>query len=309
MTGARSTRRQFLCGAGLVTLGVGTPLARVAHAETAKTTDGVKLYYEMTGKGPPIIFLHEAARTHRSFDLQLAALRHNFQCIVYSARGYPPSDVPASLASYSQDIAAADIGAVLDALELKDAHVVGVSMGSAAALQFALRNPSRVRSITLCSVGAGSDLKPGEFASNIETTAAKIEVSEGSKLAEILGSPPDRQRLKQKRPAEFQRFMDEAAGLSPVGLANAYRGVVKPRPPIYAFRDEAAAMSMPTLVVVGELDAPCLKPSRFLVDTIRGARLEVLPAAGHSVNIEEPAIVNRLVADFVIGAEAMRSSR
>ena len=303
------SRRRFVRGAAILAAGVAIPRVGTAHAATAQTADGTKLFYETTGRGPPIVFLHETARTYRSFDLQVAALKDRYQCIAYNARGYPPSDVPPSLASYSQDVAAADAGAILDALQLRDAHIVGVSMGSAAALQFALRNAPRVRSLMLCSIGAGSDLKPGEFAANIEATAAKIEASEGKKLAEILGSPPDRQRLKEKNPAEFQKFMDQAAGLSPVGLANAYRGVVKPRPPIYAYKDDVAAMKMPTLIVVGERDGPCMKPSQFLAGAIAGARLEVLPGAGHSVNIEEPTIVNRLVAELVAAAEAKHTSR
>ena len=197
--------------------GIAIPRVRVAHAATVKTADGTKLFYEATGNGPPIVFLHETARTYRSFDLQVAALKDRFQCIVYNARGYPPSDVPHRSLFILKMLLQRTLGAILDALGLSDAHIVGVSMGSAAALQFALRNAPRVRSLVLCSIGAGSDLKPGEFAANIETTAAKIEASEGKKLAEILGSPPDRQRLKEKNPAEFQKFMDQAAGLSPVG--------------------------------------------------------------------------------------------
>jgi pimeloyl-ACP methyl ester carboxylesterase len=119
-----------------------------------------------------------------------------------------------------------------------------------------------------------------------------------------LGSPPDRQRLKQKSPAEFQKFIDQAAALSPVGLASAYRGVVKPRSPIYSLKDDVASLKKPTLIVVGQLDTPCLKPSQFLADTIPGARLEALPATGHSVNVEEPTIINRLVVDFVGTARA-----
>jgi len=105
-------------------------------------------------------------------------------------------------------------------------------------------------------------------------------------------------------PTEFEKFIDQASGLSPIGLANTYRGVVKPRPPIYTYKDQITAMKIPTLVVVGALDAPCLNPSQFLVHTIGGARLEILPATGHSVNVEEPAIVNRLGADFVGAAES-----
>ena len=306
MSGIRPTRRRFVRGAAIFVAGIAIPRVRVAHAATVKTADGTKLFYEATGNGPPIVVLHETARTYRSFDLQVAALKDRFQCIVYNARGYPPSDVPAPLPLYSQDISAADLGAILDALGLSDAHIVGVSMGSAAALQFALRNARRVRSLVLCSIGAGSDLKPGEFAANIETTAAKIEASEGEKLAEILGSPPDRQRLKEKNPAAFQQFMDEAVALSPVGLASAYRGVVKPRPPIYVYKEDVAGMKIPTLIVVGERDGPCIKPSRFLAETIADARLEILPGTGHSVNIEEPASVNRLVTDFAAAAEARR---
>jgi pimeloyl-ACP methyl ester carboxylesterase len=253
------------------------PHVRFAHAAIASTSDSINLFYETHGQGPPIVFLHETARSCRSFDLQVAALSDRYQCIVYNARGYPPSDVPASAESYSQDIGAADLGAVLDALQCKDAHVVGVSMGSAVALQFAVRNATRVRSLVLCSVGAGSELKPGEFAANIEATAAKIQRSEGGKLAEILGSPPDRQRLKQKSPEELQKFMEEASRLSPVGLANTYCGVAKTRPQIYTYEDKITAMTIPTLVVVGELDMPCRKACQFLADTIKRCSAEGPP--------------------------------
>jgi pimeloyl-ACP methyl ester carboxylesterase len=183
------------------------PGARLAHAATVIAADGTKLFHEVTGDGRPIIFLHQTARAYRSFDLQVAALKDSFQCIAYNARGNPPSDVPGSLASYSQDIAAADVKAVLDARRLRDAHIVGVSMGSAVALQLALRNGGRVRSLMLCSIGAGSDLKPGEFAANVEATAAKIEVDEGSKLGDVLGSPPDLNGSSRKGPLSLKNSL------------------------------------------------------------------------------------------------------
>ena len=221
----------------------------------------------------------------------------------------PLSDVASSVEFYSEDTAATDAGAILDALGLRDAHLVGVSMGSAAALQFTLRSASRVRSLTLCSIGAGSDLKPGEFANRMEAFAKRIETSDPQTLADLLGSSPDRQRLREKNPIEFRKFMEQASGLSRVGLANTFRGVQARRPPIYAHKDGVAALTTPTLLVVGELDVQCTKPSQFLAETIRGARLETLAGTGHSVNIEEPAIINRLVADFVDAAEGRRTSR
>ena len=310
MVNSVPTRRRFLKATSATAAALAVPRFRSAHAATsAQTADGTRLYYESHGTGAPIVFLHEASRTCRSFDLQVAALEARFQCILYNARGYPPSDVASSVESYSEDTAATDAGAILDALGLRDAHLVGVSMGSAAALQFSLRSASRVRSLILCSIGAGSDLKPGEFANRMEAFAKRIEASEPQTLADLLGSLPDRQRLREKNPIEFRKFMEQASGLSRVGLANTFRGVQARRPPIYVHKDGVAALTTPTLLIVGELDVQCIKPSQFLAETIRGARLETLTGTGHSVNIEEPAIINRLVADFVDAAEGKRTSR
>jgi len=272
----------------------------------AKAADGTKLYYEVQGSGPAIVFVHELAGTCRSFDAQVAALKPRFQCITFNARGYPPSDVPSSAESYSQDIAAADIGAVMDAVGVRDAHVMGVSMGSAAALQFALANPKRVRSAILCSIGSGSDAKPDEYVANMEAMAARVEKNGAAQIRENFTTSPARVKLKEKNPAEFEKFLAELAQFSVLGLTNTMRGVQKRRPPLYAHKDKIAAMTIPALVVLGGDDAGCAKPSQFLKETLPDARLEILPNTGHGVNIEEPARVNRMVAEFIDAVEARR---
>src|SRR5882762_10277402 len=88
----------------------------------ATTDDGVRLYYEETGSGSPIIFVHEFAGDHRSWELQLQHFGRRYRAITYAARGYPPSDVPEDPASYSQNRAADDILAVLDHLAIPKAH-------------------------------------------------------------------------------------------------------------------------------------------------------------------------------------------
>ena len=273
----------------------------------ATASDGVKLAYEIAGKGPAIIFVHELAGTLHSFDLQIAALKPRFRCIVFNARGYPPSEVPPDAQSYSQDIAAADIGAVLDAAGARDAHVMGVSMGSAAALQFALAQPERVRSAILCSIGSGSDAKPDDYMAAMEAMAARIEQNGMAQLRENFTTSPARVKLKDKNPAEYAKFLREIEGFSIKGLANTMRGVQRRRPPLYAHRERIAAMTIPTLVVLGGDDQGCAKPSQFLAETLPGARLEILPNTGHGVNLEEPQRVNRLVEDFI--AEVERSRR
>ncbi|HWE74365.1 MAG TPA: alpha/beta hydrolase [Stellaceae bacterium] len=271
--------------------------------------DGIKLYAESQGPedGVPIVFVHELAGSCRAFDLQVRDWRAAQRCITFNARGYPPSEVPPNADSYSQGHAAADIGAIMDGFGLADAHIVGVSMGSASTLQYALRHPDRVRSITLTSIGSGSDLKPGEFAASMEALA-ELALSRGMRaLAEHYAATPTRYRLQQKNPSEYRNFVDQLGAGSALGITNTMRGVQSKRAPLYAHKDRIAALHVPTLVVLGEEDEPCVKPSHFLKDVLPGARLEIVGNTGHCVNLEEPALYNRLVLGFIEGIEARLS--
>ena len=255
----------------------------------------------------PIVFVHELAGSCRSFDLQVAAWKASWRCIAFNARGYPPSEVPPSVELYSQGHAAADIAAVLDGFGLKDAHIIGVSMGSASTLQYAIRHPDRVRSITLTSIGSGSDMGPGEFAANMEVLA-ELTLSKGMRaLAEHYGATPTRYRLKDKNPSEYKNFIEQLAAGSALGITNTMRGVQEKRAPLYAHKERIAGVTVPTLVVLGDEDEPCIKPSHFVAETLPGARLEVVPKTGHAVNLEEPALYNRLVMGFIEGVEAKRA--
>src|SRR5258708_33268650 len=105
--------------------------------------------------------------------MQVAAFGARHRCMVFTGCGYPASEVPASVGSYSQYHAVADIGAVLDGLAIQQAHLVGVSMGAASALQFALKEPGRVLSATLVGIGSGSD-DPPLFRQTAEADAKQV---------------------------------------------------------------------------------------------------------------------------------------
>jgi pimeloyl-ACP methyl ester carboxylesterase len=272
----------------------------------AKAEDGVTLYYESAGTGAPVVFVHELAGTLRSFAPQIDVLSKLFRCVAYNARGYPPSEVPPNFESYSQDIAAADIGAVLDAAGIDQAHVMGVSMGAAACLQFALKEPHRVRSAILCSIGSGSDEAPGAYAVETEARARTIEQGSMAQAAENFGNSPTRRKLKEKNPALYESYIKEISTLSVLGLTNTMRGVQSRRPSLYAHHDAIASMRTPTLVLVGAEDEPCLKPARFLADTLPGVRLETLANTGHGLNLEEPVLVNDLITRFIDAEESRR---
>ena len=122
----------------------------------ATAQDGIRLHYEEAGSGIPILFIHEFAGDHRSWEPQLWAFARSYRCIVFAARGYPPSDVPADPAAYSQERAVDDAVAVLDCLEIGSAHVIGLSMGAFCALHLGLRHPTRTRSLVVAGCGYGA---------------------------------------------------------------------------------------------------------------------------------------------------------
>src|SRR6201997_2147862 len=100
----------------------------------ATTDDGVRLYYEATGSGRPVIFVHEYAGDLRSWEPQLRHFGQRYRSIAFNDRDYPPPDVPESAAAYPQNLAADYCQAVLDHLKITKAHIVGVSMGGFATL-------------------------------------------------------------------------------------------------------------------------------------------------------------------------------
>ena len=104
---------------------------------------GAKLYFEESGYGYPIIFIHEFASDIRGWEAQVRYFSRSYRCISYNARGYPPSDVPEDASLYRWQFAVDDIAAVMRDLKIERAHLVGLSMGGYAALQFGLRYPEK----------------------------------------------------------------------------------------------------------------------------------------------------------------------
>src|SRR5262245_816533 len=138
------------------------------------TDDNVRLYYEGSGSGIPIVFVHEFAGDYRAWESQVRYFARCYRCITYNARGYPPSDVPADGARYSQERARDDIRAVLDALKIEKAHVVGLSMGGFAALHFGFSYPQRARSLVVAGCGYGAAPKERQhFAEGAEAEEGK----------------------------------------------------------------------------------------------------------------------------------------
>ena len=249
------------------------------------TDDGVKLYYEEAGTGAPVIFVHEFAGDHRAYETQMRYFSRRYRCIAYNARGYPPSDVPAT-GRYSQDRATDDIRAVLDALKLDKAHIVGISMGGFATLHFGLRYASRARSLVVAGCGYGAEPgKRSQFHAETDRTIANIEKEGMAVIAGSYGSGPTRVQLMNKDPRGFGEFMAQLKEHSTPGSANTMRGVQRMRPSLYDLVDGMKAMTTPTLVMTGDEDDPCLEPSLLMKRSISSSQLVVQPGTGHALNL------------------------
>ena len=264
------------------------------------TDDGVTLHAEETGAGEPLVFIHEFAGDHRSWEPQVRHFSAGYRCVTYAARGYPPSDVPTDLEAYSQARAVTDAIAVLDGLGIDRAHLVGLSMGGFTALHLVLGHPDRVSSAVVAGAGYGAQPERADaFRAESMITAAAFAAEGAAKVAERYAVGPARVQFQNKNPRGWAEFAAALAGHSSLGSALTMRGVQAARPSLYALTDELAKVRTPVLVVTGDEDEGCLEPALMLKRTIPTAGLAVLPRTGHTANLEEPDVFNQAVDKFL----------
>lgn len=273
----------------------------------AQTDDGFNLHYEEAGRGFPVVFVHEFAGDYRSWEPQVRFFSRRYRCVVYNARGYPPSDVPEELTHYSQQRAADDILSIFHHLEIRQAHVVGLSMGAFATLHFGLRHPDMARSLVVAGCGYGA--KPesrAQFQEGAEEIARLFEGQGSERAAPAYAGSPGRGQFRDKDPRGWQEFADMLAEHSALGAAMTMRGVQKQRPSLWDMTEQMAGLTTPTLLVTGDEDEPCLEPALLMKRAIPSAGLAMIPRSGHTVNLEEPAAFNHAVQDFLTTVEAGR---
>ena len=278
----------------------------MAHA----LVGGVRLYYEEVGQGLPMIFVHEFAGETASWEPQVRFFARRYRTIAFNARGYPPSDVPDDPAVYSQMQAAEDIKGVLDHLKIAKAHIVGLSMGGYATLHFGLTYPDRALSLVVAGAGYGS--KPEEregFRRDSATIIERFEREGMEKVADTYAAGPTRVQFRDKDPQGYAEFHAMLARGSARGHALTMRGVQMMRPSIYELGDRMAKLEVPTLIMTGDEDEPCLDPAIYMKRTIPMAGLVIIPKSGHTINLEEPEAFNRAVLDFVTAVDAGRWTR
>jgi len=292
--------------------GVGTAVQsayRVNAMPRITTDDGVKLYYEETGSGDAILFVHEFGGHHLSWEPQVRYFSRRYRCISYAARGWPPSDIPDSIDAYSQQRAADDAAAVLRGLAIAQAHVVGLSMGATAAIEFGIRHPQMALSVTAAAAGSGASTDPAatrRFQEECASFAERIERDGMPAMAELYCVGPARVQLRDKDPRGWLEFKRQFAEGSATGHARTMIGVQSRRVPLFERKAELAAVPVPVLVIAGDEDDGTLDVALFLKRTIPRCGLMMLPKTGHTINLEEPAAFNAGIESFLHAVERGR---
>ena len=272
------------------------PIARV---------NGVSLYYEVAGRGAPLVLVHGFACGIRSWDPQVRALSRYRRVIAYDVRGHGLSDAPPEAAAYSQATSVADLHALLAHLKIGRAVVGGLSMGGNIALNFALAHPAMVSALIVADTGAGSEAA-GDWAAELRAFADVLNRGGVEAFADMAIAHPLFARYVAQGP-EAERLVRSCLMTHRArGLAHTALEVLAKRPSIYSLDARLRALGVPTLLIVGEYDTPCLKPHRFMADVMPKARHVVLRGVGHLTNLEAPAAFNAAVKSFLRLRAALR---
>jgi pimeloyl-ACP methyl ester carboxylesterase len=271
--------------------------------------DGVRLYCEETGEGSAIVFVHEYAGDWRTWEPQMRHFSRSYRCVTYSQRGYPPSDITNDPGKYSQDRFRDDVIAVMDALKIDKAHVVGHSMGAATALHVGIRYPERCLSVTAagCGYGSSTDPRKVEEARAASRETGKMFASETMQAAAArYGDGPTRQAQKNKDPRGYAEFIGMLGEHSSLGHSLVMLNLQAKRPSLWEMEAQLQKFAPPLLVLVGDEDEWCVNASIYLKRIVPTAGLCVIPRSGHTITSEEPAKFNAAVAELIASAEAGR---
>jgi 3-oxoadipate enol-lactonase len=286
-------RRRFLAAGPALALAAcaGQGIAPARTAGTAEV-NGTRLYYEVAGSGEPVVLVHAFTLDTRMWDDQFEVLARDFRVIRYDARGFGKSPPPKPGEPYSN---ADDLAALLDRLDARKAHVVGLSMGGRFALDYAVTYPDGLRSLVVIDGVIGGWQWSREW---VAAYAPIVDAGRKRDLAQAkslwLGHPlfaPA--RAKPEVGARLKQMVDDYSGWHFVNQ-NPERAVAPPAV------GRLGAIRAPTLVLVGDRDLPDFqRMAERLERDIPGARRATVAGAGHMANMESPETVNKSLAEFL----------
>jgi 3-oxoadipate enol-lactonase len=251
--------------------------------------DGAEIHYEVYGKGPAVVFAHGLGGNHLSWWQQVAHFAPTHTCIVFAHRGFPPSSPVAGKSA--PDSYADDLSALIDELKLGEVILVAQSMGGWTCLEYALREPKRVRALVMASTSGKLDFS---LLRNPEVDEwSRRSPAELGKLQARGIHPAGGERLAREQPALAQLY-GQISDLAPASFREEVRENIRRTRSLAP--DVLARLPMPVLFITGDEDwvfPPAAGPALARLAP-KGSAVRV-PAAGHSVYFERAAQFNELI--------------
>jgi pimeloyl-ACP methyl ester carboxylesterase len=254
--------------------------------------NGIDLYYKIHGSGPPILLLHGLGLDHTFWDPQVEEFSRTHQVIVHDLRGHGRSespDVPYSIDQFSDDL-----DQFLHFLGLKQAILLGLSLGGRILIRFALKFPQEVRALILADAQSETPPEAGQRFKALAEVARKEGMT---KAAEVFFSWPALELLARRHSALYQREKSRFVGSSPVGLANSCLAIAGMEP----LTEQLERIQAETLAVAGEEDEPYLPYLDLYARKIPNCLKRTIPGAGHLSSLENPRAFNETVLSFLKG--------
>ncbi|MBS0172277.1 MAG: alpha/beta fold hydrolase [Nitrospira sp.] len=256
--------------------------------------NGIRLAYDDHGRGIPLLFLHAFPLNRSMWAPQVASLSQQFRPIAIDLRGHGESDAP--LWSFSLEQYADDIAGLLDRLAIPRAILIGLSMGGYVSLAFSKKYRHRLKALVLADTRAQADSAEGRAGryqlAQMAYTKGTLAVAD-IMLPKLLGAPS----LQQK--PELVQYVRETIHQNPVSGILVDLMAMADRPDSLT---HLRTITCPTLVMIGQEDLTTpLADAELMAREIPGARLAVIPAAGHLSNREQPEVFTELLRGFVEG--------
>lgn len=260
--------------------------------------NGVRLWVEDTGgEKPAMLFSHGLLWSTRMFDAQVAAFRDRYRCIAWDHRGQGQSEVP-HVRSISIDKCYRDAVSIIEHFGVAPVHFVGLSMGGFVAMRVAARRPDLLRSCMLLETSA--DPEPQE---NVPRYRMLNRVARWIGLrfvaAQVMPIMFGQTFLTDPARVTERKLWKERLSSNRRDIWRAVNGVIE-RDGVF---ESLVGITTPTLIVVGDEDVATVSAkSERMQSAIRGSTLVRIAGAGHSSSIEQPALVNAAMEDFLHGA-------
>lgn len=250
--------------------------------------NGTQLYYELSGQGSTLLFIHGLGSSTRDWEYQVPEFSRSYQVLTFDLRGHGQSDKPD--APYNIPMFAADVEGLFQAVGVQSAHIVGLSLGGCVAFQFALDHPTRVKTLTIVNSAPG--VGPAEQAQKeVDRRVGIVEQfgmrGMGEALSANLFPKPEHASLRQT-------FVERWVENDPVAYVAATRALLN-----WDVTDRLDSIQCPTLIVAADHDYSPVAVKEAYARLIARAELAIIADAHHAVPLECAREFNAVLGNFL----------